>query len=204
MYPVSITEHIMSDYTRLYDDEKLDNKQQHINTLSFIIKSINNANKSTISSKDFKNEIIAYCNRYNSKKYNAMTSNAFLNRLYNSFEYKTNVVAIINLYINNFITFDDVVKGFEQKDAKVSIPEHNYRLLLSKNKDTLAEIQTIIISSSYPNNALINYGFIINGRKDILHINNLINAYNSGIIVLTDNKNNEMNEYKKYYKISTV
>ena len=204
MYPVSITKDDMSDYTRLYDDEKSDNKRQHINTLEFIIKSINNADKSTISSKDFKNEIIAYCNRYNSKKYNAVTSSAFLNRLYNSYEYKTNVVAIINLYLNNFITFDDVMQGFVQNETKVSAQDNNYRLLLSNNKDTLAEIQTIITSSSYPDNALSHYGFIINGKKDILYINTLINAYNSGIVVLTDNMDNEMDEYKKYYNIVNV
>ena len=96
------------------------------------------------------------------------------------------------------------MQGFEQKETKVTAQDHNYRLLLSNNKDTLVEIQTIITSSSYPDNALTHYGFIINGKKDILYINNLINAYNSGIIVLTDNKDKEMNDYKKYYNIVNV
>ena len=96
------------------------------------------------------------------------------------------------------------MQGFVQNETKVSAQDNNYRLLLSNNKDTLAEIQTIITSSSYPDNALSHYGFIINGKKDILYINTLINAYNSGIVVLTDNMDNEMDEYKKYYNIVNV
>ena len=37
--------------------------------------------------------------------------NELLEQIYNSYNFKRNTMNIINLYVNNFITFEDVIKG---------------------------------------------------------------------------------------------
>ena len=133
---------------------------------------MNKVEKSTISSRDFKDEIIAFCNRLDNKDYIFLNDDKLLDKIYNSYSFKRNIMNIINLYVNKFITFDDVKNGIKIKDEKIDKQRNNYSKLVKYNKTTLEDIQNFIVSGNYNNKKeLSNYGFIIEDEKDILFIN---------------------------------
>jgi hypothetical protein len=193
----------MTDYVRLYDLETKTERRDNEETLDFLIIMMNKAEETTISSNAFKDEIIAYCNRFNDKRYLFLTNNELLEQIYKSYCFKRNVMNIINLYVNDFITFEDVTKGITIKN-KVCKEKHNYSKVVNLEKQLTLEIQNIILSNKYNSKYyLSNYGFIIENENDITYINNLINAYNSGLIHLNNN-DAEMNHYEKFSKITIV
>ncbi len=193
------------DYVRLNDSSV--NSSHHNNevTLDFLITMMNKVEKSTISSRDFKDEIIAFCNRFNNKDYVFLIDNKLLDEIYNSYSFKRNIMNIINLYTNKFITFDDVKNGIKIKDEKIDKQKNNYGKLVKFNKTTLEDIQNLIVSGNYNNEKeLSNYGFIIEDKKDILFINNLINAYKSGLLKLTEDTYTELNNFSKFSKLTLI
>lgn len=193
------------DYVRLNDSSV--NSSHHNNevTLDFLITMMNKVEKSTISSRDFKDEIIAFCNRFNNKDYVFLIDNKLLDEIYNSYSFKRNIMNIINLYTNKFITFDDVKNGIKIKDEKIDKQKNNYSKLVKFNKTTLEDIQNLIVSGNYNNEKeLSNYGFIIEDKKDILFINNLINAYKSGLLKLTEDTYTELNNFSKFSKLTLI
>ena len=105
----------MTDYVRLTELDSKTERKDNEDTLDFLIKMMNKADKSTISSNDFIDEIIAYCNRFNDKRYLFLTNRELLNKIYISYNFKRTIMSIINLYINNFIIFDDVISGITKK-----------------------------------------------------------------------------------------
>ena len=105
----------MTDYVKLNDLDVKTEHRDNMHTLDYLIKMMNKAEKSTISSNTFTDEIIAYCNRFNDKRYLFLTNNELLKKIYDSYNFKRNVMNIINLYINDFITFEDVKKGISIK-----------------------------------------------------------------------------------------
>jgi hypothetical protein len=94
----------MTEYVRLNDLDSKTERRDNEETLDFLIKMMKKAEKSTISSNVFKDEIIAYCNRFNSKQYLFLTNSELLEKMYKSYSFKRNVMNIINLYVNDFIT----------------------------------------------------------------------------------------------------
>jgi len=193
------------DYVRLNDSSV--NSSHHNNevTLDFLIIMMNKVEKSTISSRDFKDEIIAFCNRFNNKDYVFLNDDKLLDKIYNSYSFKRNIMNIINLYTNKFITFDDVKNGIKIKDEKIDKQKNNYSKLVKFNKTTLEDIQNLIVSGNYNNEKeLSNYGFIIEDKKDILFINNLINAYKSGLLKLTEDTYTELNNFSKFSKLTII
>ena len=193
----------MTDYVRLYDLDSKTERRDNEETLDFLIKMMNKAEESTISSNVFKDEIIAYCNRFNDKRFLFLTNNELLEQIYNSYNFRRNTMNIINLYVNNFITFEDVIKGIGVKN-NVCKEKHNYSKVIHLEKQRVMEIQDIILSKKLNNkHYLTNYGFMIDNENDVIYINNLINAYNSGLIHLHNN-DKELNNYKKFSKITIV
>jgi len=193
------------DYVRLYDTGV--NSSHHNNevTLDFLIIMMNKVVKSTISSRDFKDEIIAFCNRFNNKDYVFLNDDKLLDKIYNSYSFKRNIINIINLYVNNFITFDDVKNGIKIRDEKIDKQKNNYSKLVKYNKTTLEDIRNIIImNDNNKEKELSNYGFIIEDKKDILFINNLINAYTSGLLTLSDDTYTELNNFNKFSKLTLI
>ena len=92
----------MTDYVRLYDLDSKTERRDNEETLDFLIKMMNKVEESTISSNVFKDEIIAYCNRFNDKRYLFLTNNELLEQIYKSYNFKRNAMNIINLYVNDF------------------------------------------------------------------------------------------------------
>ena len=76
----------MSDYICLYDVDIKTERQTNEEVLDFIIDMMNKANQSTISSVDFKDEIIEYCKRFNHTRYHFLTNVDMLNNLYSSYK----------------------------------------------------------------------------------------------------------------------
>lgn len=193
----------MTDYVRLYDLDSKTERRDNEETLDFLIKMMNKAEESTISSNVFKDEIIAYCNRFNDKRFLFLTNNELLEQIYKSYNFKRNAMNIINLYVNDFITFEDVTKGIAIKN-NVCKEKHNYSKVINLEKQLTTEIQNIILSKKHNSKYFLsNYGFIIDNENDVIYINNLINAYNSGLIQLNNN-DKEMNHYEKFSKITIV
>lgn len=193
----------MTEYVRLNDLDSKTERRDNEETLDFVIKMMKKAEKSTISSNVFKDEIIAYCNRFNSKQYLFLTNSELLEKMYKSYSFKRNVMNIINLYVNDFINFEDVIKGIAIK-KNVCKEKHNYKKVINSEKHLAKEIQNIILSNKHNiKYSLSSYGFIVDNENDVIYINNLINAYNSGLIHLNNN-DEEMNHYEKFSKITIV
>jgi len=193
------------DYIRLNDSCVNSSRRNNEDTLDFLIIMMNKVEKSTISSRDFKDEIIAFCNRLDNKDYIFLNDDKLLDKIYNSYSFKRNIMNIINLYVNKFITFDDVKNGIKIKDEKIDKQRNNYSKLVKYNKTTLEDIQNFIVSGNYNNKKeLSNYGFIIEDEKDILFINNLINAYTSGLLTLTDDTYKELNKFSQFSKLTLI
>lgn len=193
------------DYIRLNDSCVNSSHHNNEDTLDFLIIMMNKVEKSTISSRDFKDEIIAFCNRLDNKDYIFLNDNKLLDKIYNSYSFKRNIMNIINLYVNKFITFDDVKNGIKIKDEKIDKQRNNYSKLVKYNKTTLEDIQNLIVSSNYNNKKeLSNYGFIIEDEKDILFINNLINAYTSGLLTLSADTYKELNKFSQFSKLTLI
>lgn len=195
----------MTEYVRLYDAGAETERRNNEKTLDFLIVMMNKVEKSTISSRDFKDEIIAFCNRLDNKDYIFLNDDKLLDKIYNSYSFKRNIMNIINLYVNKFITFDDVKNGIKIKDEKIDKQRNNYSKLVKYNKTTLEDIQNFIVSSNYNNKKeLSNYGFIIEDEKDILFINNLINAYTSGLLTLSEDTYKELNKFSQFSKLTLI
>jgi len=193
------------DYIRLNDSCVNSSRRNNEDTLDFLIIMMNKVEKSTISSRDFKDEIIAFCNRLDSKDYIFLNDDKLLDKIYNSYSFKRNIMNIINLYVNKFITFDDVKNGIKIKDEKIDKQRNNYSKLVKYNKTTLEDIQNFIVSGNYNNKKeLSNYGFIIEDEKDILFINNLINAYTSGLLTLSADTYKELNKFSQFSKLTLI
>jgi len=193
------------DYIRLNDSCVNSSRRNNEDTLDFLIIMMNKVEKSTISSRDFKDEIIAFCNRLDNKDYIFLNDDKLLDKIYNSYSFKRNIMNIINLYVNKFITFDDVKNGIKIKDEKIDKQRNNYSKLVKYNKTTLEDIQNFIVSSNYNNKKeLSNYGFIIEDEKDILFINNLINAYTSGLLTLSEDTYKELNKFSQFSKLTLI
>ena len=193
------------DYIRLNDSCVNSSRRNNEDTLDFLIIMMNKVEKSTISSRDFKDEIIAFCNRLDNKDYIFLNDNKLLDKIYNSYSFKRNIMNIINLYVNKFITFDDVKNGIKIKDEKIDKQRNNYSKLVKYNKTTLEDIQNFIVSGNYNNKKeLSNYGFIIEDEKDILFINNLINAYTSGLLTLSADTYKELNKFSQFSKLTLI
>ena len=193
----------MTDYVRLTELDSKTERKDNEDTLDFLIKMMNKADKSTISSNDFIDEIIAYCNRFNDKRYLFLTNRELLNKIYISYNFKRTIMSIINLYINNFIIFDDVISGITKKKS-ISKEKHNYIKLIQYEKQFINDIQETILRNKTNNRRYLSeYGFIIDNEKDVIYINNLINAYNSGLICVKNN-DKELNNYGKFSKITIV
>lgn len=193
----------MTDYVRLTELDSKTERKNNEDTLDFLIKMMNKADKSTISSNDFIDEIIAYCNRFNDKRYLFLTNRELLNKIYISYNFKRTIMNIINLYINNFIIFDDVISGITKKKS-ISKEKHNYTKLIQYEKQFINDIQETILRDKTNNRRYLSeYGFIIDNEKDVIYINNLINAYNSGLICVKNN-DKELNNYGKFSKITIV
>ena len=183
------------DYVRLYDSCVNSSHRENEVTLDFLITMMNKVENTTISSRDFKDEIITFCNRFNNKDYVFLIDDNLLDKIYNSYSFKRNIMNIINLYVNKFITFDDVKNGIKIKDVKIDKKKNNYNKLVKLNKTSLEDIQNLIVSGNYNNEKeLSNYGFIIEDKKDVLFINNLINAYASGLLTLTEDTYTELSK----------
>ena len=114
------------DYIRLNDSCVNSSRRNNEDTLDFLIIMMNKVEKSTISSRDFKDEIIAFCNRLDNKDYIFLNDDKLLDKIYNSYSFKRNIMNIINLYVNKFITFDDVKNGIKIKDVKIDKKKNNY------------------------------------------------------------------------------
>ncbi len=196
----------MTDYVRLYDAGAGTERRNNEKTLDFLIEMMNKVEKSTISSRDFKDEIIAFCNRYDSKDYIFLNDEKLLDRIYRSYSFKRNTMNIINLYVNNFITFEDVKNGIKLRETKIDKQKNNYSKLIHYDANTLDNIQKIITrgDNKYTEKELSNYGFIIEDEKDIIFVNNLINAYHSGLITLSDTSNKELVSFEKFSKLTIV
>jgi len=193
------------DYIRLNDSCVNSSRRNNEDTLDFLIIMMNKVEKSTISSRDFKDEIIAFCNRLDNKDYIFLNDDKLLDKIYNSYSFKRNIMNIINLYVNKFITFDDVKNGIKIKDEKIDKQRNNYSKLVKYNKTTLEDIQNFIVSGNYNNKKeLSNYGFIIEDEKDILFINNLINAYTSGLLTLSADTYKELNKFSQFSKLTLI
>jgi len=193
------------DYIRLNDSCVNSSRRNNEDTLDFLIIMMNKVEKSTISSRDFKDEIIAFCNRLDNKDYIFLNDDKLLDKIYNSYSFKRNIMNIINLYVNKFITFDDVKNGIKIKDEKIDKQRNNYSKLVKYNKTTLEDIQNLIVSGNYNNEKeLSNYGFIIEDEKDILFINNLINAYTSGLLTLSADTYKELNKFSQFSKLTLI
>ena len=193
------------DYIRLNDSCVNSSRRNNEDTLDFLIIMMNKVEKSTISSRDFKDEIIAFCNRLDNKDYIFLNDDKLLDKIYNSYSFKRNIMNIINLYVNKFITFDDVKNGIKIKDEKIDKQRNNYSKLVKYNKTTLEDIQNFIVSGNYNNKKeLSNYGFIIEDEKDILFINNLINAYTSGLLTLSADTYKELNKFNQFSKLTLI
>lgn len=193
------------DYIRLNDSCVNSSRRNNEDTLDFLIIMMNKVEKSTISSRDFKDEIIAFCNRLDNKDYIFLNDDKLLDKIYNSYSFKRNIMNIINLYVNKFITFDDVKNGIKIKDEKTDKQRNNYSKLVKYNKTTLEDIQNFIVSGNYNNKKeLSNYGFIIEDEKDILFINNLINAYTSGLLTLSADTYKELNKFSQFSKLTLI
>ena len=193
------------DYIRLNDSCVNSSRRNNEDTLDFLIIMMNKVEKSTISSRDFKDEIIAFCNRLDNKDYVFLNDDKLLDKIYNSYSFKRNIMNIINLYVNKFITFDDVKNGIKIKDEKIDKQRNNYSKLVKYNKTTLEDIQNLIVSGNYNNEKeLSNYGFIIEDEKDILFINNLINAYTSGLLTLSADTYKELNKFSQFSKLTLI
>ena len=193
------------DYIRLNDSCVNSSRRNNEDTLDFLIIMMNKVEKSTISSRDFKDEIIAFCNRLDNKDYVFLNDDKLLDKIYNSYSFKRNIMNIINLYVNKFITFDDVKNGIKIKDEKIDKQRNNYSKLVKYNKTTLEDIQNFIVSGNYNNKKeLSNYGFIIEDEKDILFINNLINAYTSGLLTLSADTYKELNKFSQFSKLTLI
>ena len=193
------------DYIRLNDSCVNSSRRNNEDTLDFLIIMMNKVEKSTISSRDFKDEIIAFCNRLDNKDYIFLNDDKLLDKIYNSYSFKRNIINIINLYVNKFITFDDVKNGIKIKDEKINKQRNNYSKLVKYNKTTLEDIQNLIVSGNYNNEKeLSNYGFIIEDEKDILFINNLINAYTSGLLTLSADTYKELNKFSQFSKLTLI
>jgi len=183
------------DYVRLYDSCVNSSHRENEVTLDFLIIMMNKVENTNISSRDFKDEIITFCNRFNNKDYVFLIDDNLLDKIYNSYSFKRNIMNIINLYVNKFITFDDVKNGIKIKDVKIDKKKNNYNKLVKLNKTSLEDIQNLIVSGNYNNEKeLSNYGFIIEDKKDVLFINNLINAYASGLLTLTEDTYTELSK----------
>lgn len=193
----------MTDYVKLNDLDVKTEHRDNMHTLDYLIKMMNKAEKSTISSNTFTDEIIAYCNRFNDKRYLFLTNNELLKKIYDSYNFKRNVMNIINLYINDFITFEDVKKGISIK-KNICKKKHNYNKLIHFEKQFITEIQKEILSNRQNNKRyLTDYGFIVDNENDVIYINNLINAYNSELISLKNN-NKELEQLTKFSKLNIV
>lgn len=193
----------MTDYVKLNDLDAKTERRDNENTLDFLIKMMNKAENTTISSNEFADEIIAHCNRFNDKRYLFLTNSELLIQIYESYNFKRNIMNIINLYVNHFITFEDVTKGITLKN-KICKEKHNYSKVIHLEKQLIKEIQDIILSKKLNNkDCLSNYGFMIDNENDVIYINNLINAYNSGLICLKNN-DRELTNYEKFSKITIV
>ena len=183
------------DYVRLYDSCVNSCHRENEVTLDFLIIMMNKVENTNISSRDFKDEIITFCNRFNNKDYVFLIDDNLLDKIYNSYSFKRNIMNIINLYVNKFITFDDVKNGIKIKDVKIDKKKNNYNKLVKLNKTSLEDIQNLIVSGKYNNEKeLSKYGFIIEDKKDVLFINNLINAYESGLLTLTEDTYTELSK----------
>lgn len=193
------------DYVRLYDSCVNSSHRENEVTLDFLITMMNKVENTTISSRDFKDEIITFCNRFNNKDYVFLIDDNLLDKIYNSYSFKRNIMNIINLYVNKFITFDDVKNGIKIKDVKIDKQKNNYSKLVKLNKTSLEDIQNLIVSGNYNNEKeLSNYGFIIEDKKDVLFINNLINAYESGLLTLTEDTYTELSKFCKLSKLTLI
>ena len=193
------------DYVRLYDSCVNSSHRENEVTLDFLITMMNKVENTTISSRDFKDEIITFCNRFNNKDYVFLIDDNLLDKIYNSYSFKRNIMNIINLYVNKFITFDDVKNGIKIKDVKIDKQKNNYSKLVKLNKTSLEDIQNLIVSGNYNNEKeLSNYGFIIEDKKDVLFINNLINAYESGLLTLTEDTYTELSKFCKLTKLTLI
>jgi hypothetical protein len=193
------------DYVRLYDSCVNSSHRENEVTLDFLITMMNKVENTTISSRDFKDEIITFCNRFNNKDYVFLIDDNLLDKIYNSYSFKRNIMNIINLYVNKFITFDDVKNGIKIKDVKIDKKKNNYNKLVKLNKTSLEDIQNLIVSGNYNNEKeLSNYGFIIEDKKDVLFINNLINAYASGLLTLTEDTYTELSKFCKLTKLTMI
>ena len=193
------------DYVRLYDSCVNSSHRENEVTLDFLITMMNKVENTTISSRDFKDEIITFCNRFNNKDYVFLIDDNLLDKIYNSYSFKRNIMNIINLYVNKFITFDDVKNGIKIKDVKIDKQMNNYSKLVKLNKTSLEDIHNLIVSGNYNNEKeLSNYGFIIEDKKDVLFINNLINAYESGLLTLTEDTYTELSKFCKLSKLTLI
>ena len=190
------------EYVRLYDTGVNSTQRNNVVILEFLIVMINKVKKSTISSRQFKDEIIDFCSKFDNKDYVFLINTKLLDTIYTSHSFKRNIKNIINLYLNNFITFNDVKNGIKIRDEKIDKQKNNYTKLIAYDKTNLENIQNMIITNNLSiEKDLSNCGFIIEGEKDILFINNIINAYNSGLLTLSEYNCIELN---KLYKTALI
>jgi len=186
------------EYVRLYDTGVNSVQHNNVVTLDFLIVMMKKVEKSKISSRQFKDEIIAFCSRFDNKDYLFLTDTKLLDKIYTSYSFKRNVTNIINLYLNNFITFNDVKNGIKIRDEKIDKQKYNYNKLITYDKTTLENIQNIIITNNLSiEKDLSKYGFTIESENDILFINNIINAYESGLLTLSEYNCIELNKLCK-------
>jgi len=193
----------MTDYVKLNDLNLKTEHRDNVDTLDHLFKMMNKAEKSTISSSTFTDEIIAHCNRFNDKRYLFLTNSELLKKIYDSYNFKRNIMNIINLYINDFITFEDVKKGISIK-KNICKEKNNYNKLIHYEKQVITEIQKELLSNRQNNKRyLTDYGFIVDNDNDVIYINNLINACNSDLICLKNN-DKELERFTKFSKLNIV
>lgn len=193
----------MGDYVCLYEVDTKSEKRKNEEVMDYIIVMMNKVNSSTISSVDFKDEIIEYCRQFNHSRYHFLKDVDMLNELYSSYNFKSNVTKIINLYVNNFIKFDDLRAGFKV-GKNINKEKHNFNKLISYCSNTAEAIQNSLLSDGDHIKVLAAYGFLVDSKKDVIYINNLINAHNSGILTLSDKRSHELLSYERFSKITIV